>query len=116
MRGIAQLSFVPVTDNERSKRCSRPLALRVAADDEFGAVRGFHFHPGPGPTSRFVRARLELPHDAFEPTRDRRSVQGDAIVGGVHELDERRWQQALSEVAPALAVRPLAQIDAFEVQ
>ena len=43
-------------------------------------------------------------------------MQCDSIFGRVHELQERRWQEALGEIAPPIPVRRLAQIDPREMQ
>ena len=116
MRGEAQLPALPVAHQQRAERRARALALRIAADDEVGAVGRLHLQPRAGALARFVEAVLALADHAFEAARHRRLVQGEAVLLGVHQLHQRRRQQALREVAPPVRVRRLAQVDAGEMQ
>ena len=107
VRRVAQLALVPVADQERAERRARALALRVAADDEIRALRRLHLEPRRRAPAGLVAAFLALADHALEAARERRGLQRDAVVRGVHELHERRRQQALREIAPPVRVRRL---------
>ena len=110
------LAALPVADEDGAERDPRPLAARVAADDEIGALRRLHLHPRRRPPAGLVAALLALAHHALEPARERRGLQRPAVVRGVHERHARRGQKALREVAAAIPVRRIAQVDAREIQ
>ena len=116
VRRVAQLPLVPVADEDGAERGPRALPLRVAADHEIGAARRFHLEPRRRAAACLVPAFLALADHAFEAAGQRRRVQRDAIFRGVHELDERRRQQALRKIAAPIAVTRAAQIDPREMQ
>ena len=116
MRRIAQRLLVPVTDQQRAERSARALAFRIAADDEIGGRGRLDLEPRRRATAGFVTAFLALADHALEAARERRGAERDPVIGNVHELDVRGWQQALGEIATPIAIARIAQIDTGEVQ
>jgi hypothetical protein len=66
--------------------------------------------------ARAVDAVPALRNDPFEPGGERRRVERVAVGFGVDELDVRRRQQALREIAPARDVGGLPHVEPGEVQ
>ncbi len=116
VRRIAQRLLVPVTDQQRAERSARALAFRVAADDEIGGRGRLDLEPRRRATAGLVTAFLALADHALEAARERRGAERDPVIGNVHELDVRGWQQALGEIATPIAIARIAQIDTGEVQ
>src|SRR6185369_10257762 len=115
VRSVSQAPVVPVADQDGAERSARALARRIAADHELGALRRLDLEPRARALPRLVAAVLALADHTLEAARHRGLVQRHAILGGVHELHERRRQQALREVAAAVGVLELAQVDTLEV-
>src|SRR5262249_62107072 len=74
MGGVLKLFLLPVADEQRAQGLARSLPLRVPADDEVGAPRGFDLQPRRRAPARFVTAVLALAHDAFAAARPRGPV------------------------------------------
>src|SRR5712692_7843569 len=116
MRRVPEFLPFPVADQQCPEWRTRGLAFRVTPDHEVGAVGRLDLYPRRGAPSGLVFAVLSLADDALQAARERRFVQGDTILRRMHELHQRRRQQALSEVASPIAVRRFAQIDARKMQ
>ena len=121
MRRVAQLAArlrsFPVADEDRAERCARALALRVSADDEVRALASASPSPTTSsagrPRSRFpcasrprLRSRSRAPRPATRRRLPPRGRAGRAEVG----------QQALGEIAAAIAVGRPREIDSGEMR
>ena len=100
----------------RAQRRARALPAGVTADDEIRALRRLDLQPRLRPATVLVAALLALADHAFEATGERRGAERNAVLMRVHQLHQRRRQQALRKVAPAIGIRRLAQIDAREME
>ncbi len=114
--GILELPAAPIAHQQCAQRRARSFSARVSADHEIPGERRLDLQPVRRTAAGFVAAVLALADDAFETARQRGLVQGDAVVGRVHQAHQRRRQQALREIAPPVAVGPLPQIDAAEIE
>src|SRR6185436_1494641 len=110
------LPFFPVADEQGPQLRARALAFRVAPHYEIRAPDGLHLEPGGRAPAGLVAAVLALADDALEAARQGRLPQRDAVLLRVHELHQRRGQEALRKVAPAVAIFGALEVDAPEIR
>jgi hypothetical protein len=99
-----QLVVLPIAQNQRAQRLAAILAAGVAADDELGSVHRLELEPGPGAFPRLIDAVLALAHHPFEATLECHSVEFFGLARDMHQLQMRRRQQALREIATPLGI------------